>query len=109
MHRDAIVYKIWGEIKVRLLLHSGLSHVLTMFQHTTRIVPMLAPLQDKIVTWNVTNRFAAKEALRFLEEVYPFATETQLHSWPETPSCELGAVVDRWPWEAAFIRRWAHF
>ncbi|KAH9477401.1 hypothetical protein JR316_0009614 [Psilocybe cubensis] len=37
-------------------------------QHLAPVLPLLAPLLDKMTTWDIINRFTASEALQFFEE-----------------------------------------
>ena len=76
---------------------------------------MLAPLLDKMVTWNIEERFTASEALRFFEDMYPQLTLEQLESRPPEVYGTMAFVEgwnvrDRWKdLPEDFVRRWSSF
>ncbi|KAG6849971.1 hypothetical protein H0H93_003160 [Arthromyces matolae] len=84
------------------------------FQHLTPVVPMLAPLFDKMTTRKINQRFKASEALEFFEQhVVPLTTEDQLSASALEPlDYEYAAYdyYDRWKGlEPGFIERWSAF
>jgi len=78
---------------------------------------MLAPLLDKMVTWNIKERFTASEALGFFEDMYPQLTLQQLESRPPPDFDETRGytncrwtVYDRWKGlPEDFVRQWSSF
>ncbi|PPQ80617.1 hypothetical protein CVT25_001646, partial [Psilocybe cyanescens] len=94
------------------------------FQHMSRDLPMLAPLLDKMTTWDLNSRFTASEALQFFEERMAELSDEQLQvifwderlripyneydRWEGLPIC----FVERWkayrvaplPWHMRFLR-----
>ena len=73
---------------------------------------MLAPLLDKMVTWNIKERFTASEALGFFEDMYSQLTLEQLESCPppEKADADGWAVHDRWKdLPKDFVQRWSSF
>jgi hypothetical protein len=71
---------------------------------------MLAPLLDRMVTQDVSQRFTASEALDFLEKFYYALPLDKLHAAVAEPdSPDIPHNVDRWkglPDE--FVRTWSH-
>ena len=74
---------------------------------------MLAPLLDKMVTWNIKERFTASEALGFFEDMYPQLTLEQLESrppaaYPTKAYSDGWAVHDRWKdLPDDFVQQWS--
>ncbi|KAG5720190.1 hypothetical protein E4T56_gene3219 [Termitomyces sp. T112] len=69
------------------------------FQHMTNIVPMLAPLFDRMTTRDIPRRFKASEALRFFEEhVIPLTPQPVLSlAAPDLPFSRVPYDYhDRW-------------
>lgn len=90
----------------------------------SRDLPMLAPLLDKMTTWDLNSRFTASEALQFFEERMAELSDEQLQvifwderlripyneydRWEGLPIC----FVERWkayrvaplPWHMRFLR-----
>ncbi|KAF9019612.1 hypothetical protein BDZ89DRAFT_1072858 [Hymenopellis radicata] len=52
------------------------------FDHLTPFAPILAPLIDGMVTWDVRARFTAEEALQFFEQHVPHLDENLLYAIP---------------------------
>ncbi|PPQ86316.1 hypothetical protein CVT25_005617 [Psilocybe cyanescens] len=95
------------------------------FQHASLDLPMLAPLLDRMTTWDLDRRFTASEALQFFEERKSELTEEQLQAdlyeaqirfrydnydrWEGLPL----DFVEKWkayrtaplPWHLRFLRR----
>jgi len=76
-------------------------------------VPMLAPLLDKMMLRDITQRFTAAEALRFFEdELYSQLSEQQLLQYPSQELCGIipSADYDRWKGlNVQFVEKWAAF
>ncbi|KAG6843885.1 hypothetical protein H0H87_012025 [Tephrocybe sp. NHM501043] len=84
------------------------------FQHLTPVVPMLAPLLDKMTTRNILSRFTASEALEFFEQHVldsPLQTGKQVPiTLPLTVPLTPYDLHDRWKHlDPAFIQQWAMF
>ncbi|KAF8526764.1 hypothetical protein JB92DRAFT_1071880 [Gautieria morchelliformis] len=82
------------------------------FQHFTRIVPMFAPLMDRMTTRDISRRFTASQALEFLES---FASELTLEQLefpapPWNPTLPPYDKYDRWAGlPDTFIKDWDNF
>jgi hypothetical protein len=81
-------------------------------QHFTRIVPMFAPLLDRMTTRDIGRRFTASQALEFLENFASELTQEQLQDL--APPWELDhppyEKYDRWAGlPDTFIQEWGHF
>ncbi|KAF8526725.1 kinase-like domain-containing protein, partial [Gautieria morchelliformis] len=82
------------------------------FQHFTSIVPMFAPLMDRMTTRDISRRFTASQALEFLES---FASELTLEQLefpapPWKPGQPPYDKYDRWAGlPETFIKDWDNF
>ncbi|KAG6816525.1 hypothetical protein H0H93_007988, partial [Arthromyces matolae] len=83
------------------------------YQHLIPVAPMLAPLLDKMTTWDISQRFTASEALTFLEEhVEPCTTISQEAAiWGiEREYPKMHGTFDRWKdLHPDFVRKWAGY
>ncbi len=85
---------------------------LTILEHLTPLVPMLAPLFDSMIHWNVESRLTAAQALQFFDDLYPQLDQEQLQSYP--PKYDLLTSLpyeehDRWAGlPKDFVKQWSH-
>ncbi|TDL23639.1 hypothetical protein BD410DRAFT_143397 [Rickenella mellea] len=83
-----------------------------LFQHLTPMVPMLAPLMDQMTRRDLSCRFTASQALKFLESFASQITPEVLQACPP-PYCYNDAPYDQYNrWRGLpeiFCRNWAHF
>lgn len=73
---------------------------------------MLAPLLDKMLTWDIPNRFNASEALDFFEILYAQLTPEELaHPLPDPKNRQRRwKTHDRWAdLPAGFVKKWESF
>ncbi|KAF9018075.1 hypothetical protein BDZ89DRAFT_1074198 [Hymenopellis radicata] len=77
-----------------------------VFQHLAPFAPILAPLIDGMVTWDVRARFTAEEALQFFEQHVSHLDENLLHTVPREYDFN---EYDRWSeLPPEFVRTWVH-
>ncbi len=70
------------------------------------MAPILAPLIDGMVTWDVGARFTAEQALHFFEQHVPDLDENLLYATPPRSDYE---DYDYWSvLPPEFARKWAH-
>ncbi|KAF8526663.1 kinase-like domain-containing protein [Hysterangium stoloniferum] len=72
-------------------------------QDSIPIVPLLAPLFDRMITSKLEERFTATEALAFLENLQSQLTPEQLNS--EAPKVDHDCCVG--PWDPDLSARWS--
>ncbi|KAG6873653.1 hypothetical protein C0995_012585 [Termitomyces sp. Mi166 len=78
----------------------------------THMVPMLAPLFDRMTTRNIARRFKASEALQFFEEQVIPLTPKHVLSLATEPRGKYGAYdyYDRWKYlDPDFVEKWAAY
>ncbi|KAF8911930.1 hypothetical protein CPB85DRAFT_1303102 [Mucidula mucida] len=82
------------------------------FQHLTPLVPMLAPLFDSMIHWNVESRLTAAQALQFFDDLYPQLDQEQLQSYPPKYDLRTSRPYeehDRWArLPEDFVKQWSH-
>ncbi|KAG6869914.1 hypothetical protein C0995_016301 [Termitomyces sp. Mi166 len=82
------------------------------FQHMTHVVPMWAPLFDRMTTRDVGRRFKASEALQFFEEqVIPLTPKSILSLTPDANRAyKAYDYYDRWKYlDSDFVEKWAAY
>ncbi|KAG6819160.1 hypothetical protein H0H93_014774 [Arthromyces matolae] len=83
------------------------------FQHVIPVAPMLAPLLDKMTTWDVSQRFTAAEALTFLDEhVGPCTVSQDAMIWdiPRDSYPKMHGTFDRWKdLRPDFVQKWSAY
>ncbi|KAF9000487.1 hypothetical protein BDQ17DRAFT_1427171 [Cyathus striatus] len=75
------------------------------------VIPMFAPLIDKMITRNIRDRFTAPEALQFFEQMQSQLTEAQL-STPFSDNEDSLTYETRDHWKGLpddFVKQWAHY
>jgi len=84
------------------------------FQHLTYLVPMLAPLLDRMITRDIRFRFTASEAVEFLKNLYSSLSPEDMQASPlQLPLSESHITYenfDRWrSLPENFVKDWAHY
>ncbi|KAG6808261.1 hypothetical protein H0H92_004706, partial [Tricholoma furcatifolium] len=79
------------------------------FQHLTRLIPMLAPLLDRMTTRNILRRFMASDALEFFEQKV-LAQHTEIWCGELADVRMYYDMYDRWDGlDPQFIQEWSDF
>ncbi|KAI0630175.1 hypothetical protein C8Q77DRAFT_1136785 [Trametes polyzona] len=68
----------------------------SMFSNVVPLAPLLAPLFDKMTTWNVEERFTASEAADFIEHAYSDLAQDVLDTTVDLESQHYGGSDDYW-------------
>ncbi|KAH7890135.1 hypothetical protein F5I97DRAFT_1850396 [Phlebopus sp. FC_14] len=84
------------------------------FQHLSTMVPMLAPLLDRMITRDIPTRFTATQALTFFDDyVLPSATPSALGGRPPERDRTILSEpesFDRWArLDPEFVKKWAAY
>ncbi|PPQ88578.1 hypothetical protein CVT25_009958 [Psilocybe cyanescens] len=81
------------------------------FQHLSRKLPILAPLLDRMTTWELDRRFTASEALHFYEDRLSEVTDDQMKLLVEQEhNRKLYDEYDRWEGLSPdFLDKWAEY
>ncbi|KAF9000479.1 hypothetical protein BDQ17DRAFT_1245556 [Cyathus striatus] len=75
------------------------------------VIPMFAPLIDKMITRNIGDRFTAPEALQFFEKMRSQLTEAQLSApFSDVEDSQIYETRDHWKGlPDDFVKQWAHY